>query len=797
MFRNYLKIAVRNLQKNIAFSMINIAGLSIGLACCILILLYIKDELSFDRFHAQRQHIYQLTCLRSEQDGSMKKFAIAALVQGPAFKQEIPEIQACIRVNPRDIVIKRGNDVFNEHITWADANFFNVFTFPLLSGNPATVLSDQHAMVLSEESAVKYFGSVDAAAGKTLQLEINGKFEPFIVTGVAKKVPQNSSIQFSIVLPFSFFEVASPDNGWMWVSFPTYFLLSPGADIQNISHKMDQVYRTRAKDEIDLNNLAGYGNHFSWGLQPLTAMHLNTDYEGTPGASDPVYSYILSGIAVFILLIACINFVNLTVAASLKRSKEIGIRKVMGSKRSQLTIQFLGESVIICLIAFILALLLATLALPVFNELANKQLSLSYLVDWKLIAGFAGLFLLTGFSAGFYPALVLSGFGPSLALAGKAGLGGKNVLAKSLVVIQFALATFLIIATLFIYAQFNLLTQTPVGYPDQNLLSFTVSQGTRSKPVMDLYQSEFSKVPGVLNAGYKNVGHFGGKTLAGNKEFTAGYERIDATYLPALGARIIAGRNFSPEFPSDSATSVLINQTLADQMGWKNPIGKTIDYMNFPTWGNRKVTIVGVVKDYHNESLKEKIQPMIFTGESSMPLGQMIVRIRPEHTAATLLAMEKAYHRLNPGHPFQYEFKDEANRRSYEAENKWKQIITFGAIITIFISSIGLFGLAMLSAKKREKEIGVRKVLGASVAELTGMLSRDFGKLVLIAFVIAIPAGWLVMHRWLQNFAYRVDLCWWRFAAAGVITMMVAMLTVSYQAIRAALANPVKSLRNE
>ena len=797
MFSNYLKIAVRNLRKNIPFSVINIAGLSIGLACCILILLYIRDELSFDRFHAQQDRIYQLTCLRSEQDGSAKKFAIAALVQGPAFKQEIPEIQASIRVNPKDIVIKRGNDVFNERVTWADANFFSVFTFPLLSGNPAAVLSDQHAMVLSEETAVKYFGSAGAAPGKTLQLEINGKFEPFTVTGVAKKAPRNSSIQFNIVLPFPYFEAASPDNGWMWVSFPTYFLLSPGANIRNIAHKMDQVYSSRARDEIALNNLAGYGNHFSWGLQPLTAMHLNTDYEGTPGASDPIYSYILSGIAVFILLIACINFVNLTLAQSLKRSKEIGIRKVIGSRRSQLTLQFLSESVIICLIAFILAVLLAALFLPVFNELANKNLSLGYLFDWKLIAGFFGLFLLTGFAAGFYPALVLSGFNPSDALSGKAGLGGKNTLAKGLVVIQFALATFLIISTLSIYAQFDLLTQTSVGYPDKDLLSFTVGQGIRSKTVMDLYQSEFTKVPGVLSVGYKNIGRFGGKTQVGNKEFTATYERIDDAYLPALGVSMVSGRNFSPEFPSDSTGSALVNQTLADQLGWENPIGKTIDYMNFPTWGSRKLTVVGFVRDYHNESLKEKIQPMIFTGESSMPLGQMIVRIRPEHKAATLISLEKTWRRLNPDHPFEYEFREDANRRSYEAENKWKQIISFGAIITIFISSIGLFGLAMLSAKRREKEIGVRKVLGASVTELTGMLSKDFARLVLLAFVIAIPAGWLVMHRWLQNFAYRVELSWWRFVLAGIITLLTAMLTVSCQAIRAALASPVKSLRNE
>jgi putative ABC transport system permease protein len=796
MFSNYLKIALRNIRKNIAFSIINIAGLSIGLACCIIILLYIRDEISFDGFHTQKNRIYQLTCLRTEQDGSSKKFAIAALVQGPAFKQQIPEIEEFTRVNPKDVVIKRDNNIFSEQVTWVDRNFFSVFTFPLIYGDAKTVLNDQHSIVLSEESALKYFGTTQAV-GKTLRLEINGKFEPFTVSGIAKNAPQNSSIRFNVLLPFAYYELANPDNGWMWVSFPTYFLVSPKADLKNIAHKMNQVYHTRAKEEIDLNNLAGYGNKFEWSLHPIAGMHLNTEYEGTPGASAPIYSYILSGVAVFILLIACINFVNLTVAQSLKRSKEIGIRKVIGSKRSQLTLQFLSESIVICFVAFVLSILLAALSLPLFNELANKKISLFYLLDWKLVTGFFILFLLTGFAAGFYPALVLSGFNPIAALSGNAGIGGRNFLAKSLVVVQFALATFLIISTLFIYAQFNLLTQTNVGYPDKNLLSFTVSQGIRSKTVMDVYRAELSKVPGVVSVSYKNIGHFGGKTQIGKKEFTATYEHIDENYLAALGVKIIAGRNFSGAFPSDSVASVLVNQTLVNITGLTDPVGKTIDYMNLPAWGSRRVTIVGLVKDYHNESLKEKIQPMVFTGEPSLPLGEMIVRISKGHTTAILLALEKAYHRLNPDHPFQYEFKDEANRNSYEAENRWKQIITFGAVITIFISGIGLFGLAMLSAKKREKEIGVRKVLGASVTELVAMLIKDFARLVMISFFIAIPMGWLVMHRWMQGFAYRVDLSWWRFVIAGFIALLVAVLTVSYQAIKAALANPVNSLHNE
>jgi putative ABC transport system permease protein len=383
------------------------------------------------------------------------------------------------------------------------------------------------------------------------------------------------------------------------------------------------------------------------------------------------------------------------------------------------------------------------------------------------------------------------------ALNGKANAIGKNYLAKSLVVIQFALATFFIISTLFIYAQFNLLTQTSVGYADKNLVDFTVSQGIRSRQVMDLYRTEFSKLPGVTGVSYTNIGHFGGKTRVGRKEFTATYEHIADDYLPVLGVNIVAGRNFSVGFSSDSTSSVLVNQTLAKQLGITNIVGKTIDYMNMPTWGSRRVTIVGVVKDYHNESLKEKIQPIVFTQEPSLPLGKMIVSLQGGNTAATLLSMEKTFHRLYPDHPFQYQFRDEENRAAYETENRWKQVITFAAAITIFISGIGLLGLALLSAQKREKEVGVRKVLGASVTTLTTMLVKDFVALVLLAFAIAIPVGWLVMHHWLQNFAYRVELSWWRFVLAGALSLAIAVLAVGSQALRAALSNPVKSLRNE
>jgi putative ABC transport system permease protein len=796
MFRSYLKIAIRNIRINRVFSLVNIAGLTVGLTCCILILFYINDEWSFDRFHLKKDKIYQLVCERTEQDGTAQKFGIAALVQGPAFKQDIPAIEAFTRVNTKDIIIRKAPTVFSDRATWVDHSFFGIFSFPLIHGNPATTLADLHSMVLTENVAVKYFGTTDAM-GRTLSVEINGKFEPFIVTGIAKQPPDNSSIQFGILLSFDYFEKIYPDNGWMWVSFPTYFLLKPGANVSSIGQKMDRIYHTRAGDEIELNHLAGYRNDFKWNLKPLTGMHLDTEYTGTPGVSDPVYSYILSGVAIFILLIACINFINLTIAHSLKRNKEIGIRKVVGGKRSQLIIQFLSESQVICCISFLLAVVLSAVALPVFSRLAGKHLNPGAVLSWKLLSYFITLSLTTGLAAGFYPAFVLSGFSPVNAFAGKTGAGTKNYLARSLVVMQFTIATFLIIAMLFMYAQFNLLTTADLGYPDRDLLECTISGGIRNKAVMDMYQTQISGSRDVISAGYKNIGHFGGKTQAANKEFTATYEHIDERYLPTLGVKIVAGRNFSKSFPSDSSLSVLINQTFADKAGWTDPVGKTIDYMNLPAWGARKVSVIGLVRDYHNESLREKIQPMVFTEESALPLGQMIVRLRPDHIAASLLEMERMFHRLDPDHPFQYAFRDEINRSHYAPENKWKQIITFAAGIAICISCTGLFGLAMLSAQKRRKEIGVRKVLGGSVSGIAILLIRNFVGLVMIAFPIAIPLGAVVIPYWLRNFAYRVDLSWWRFGVAGLLTLLVAILAVSYQAIKAAVAKPSLSLRSQ
>jgi putative ABC transport system permease protein len=793
MLQNYLKIALRNILRNKAFSFINITGLSIGLACCMLIFLFTKDELSFDRFHKKKDNLYQLTCKIIEKDGKTNYYGMASMIQGPSFKQEIPEIEACVRVKERDYIVKKGNETFYEYASWVDDNFFSVFSFPLIKGNAKTVLKDLNSAVITEEIAEKYFGKVDPI-GKTLELEINNKFELFVVTGLAKNSPQNSSIKFKILLPFKYEEAKNFDDHWLNLSYPTYFVLNPKANIKSVVAKMAKIYASKAGKEIVEERKHGFDATFIYGVQPFTTMHLNTEIIDSPNASNPIYSYILSGIALFILMIACINFINLTVAQSIRRGKEIGLRKIVGGQRSQLIKQFLGESFVVCFFAFTLAILMAELALPFFNEVANKRLEMSYLFDYKLVIGYITLFVLTVFAAGFYPALVLSSFDPLKILYNRFRFTGKNYLSKGLVVLQFALATFMIIITFFIYKQLNFLTHKDLGYNDKDLMVLSVGQDDNVK-LMEVYENELSKVIGISKVAKRQNGFWGTNAKSNGKEISVAVEHIDENYLPTLEIPLAAGRNFSKDFPSDSTNSVLVNEAYVKAAGWKDSgVGKMVDFFN---GRDTKLQIVGVVKDYHYGSLRQNIQPQLFTPQPRMLYGRFLMRMVTKNKPETIKAIEKIYRKLSPYRPFKYDFMDDLNRQNYEAEVRWKQIITLSAILTIFISCIGLFGLTMLSIKQRTKEIGVRKVLGASVFQISSLLSKNYIGLVLIAFLFAIPLAWYATNKWLENFAYRIDISWQIFAIATSIITVIALLTISYQSIRAALANPVKSLRTE
>jgi putative ABC transport system permease protein len=796
MFKNYFKIALRNLNRNKIYSFINIAGLSIGLACAMLIILFVKDEVSYDRFHNNVGHIYRIVREGSYENKPYKD-PNTGYFQGPRFAQNVPGIKSYVRVQSGTNDIRLGNDIKSQELLYVDSNFFSFFSFPLLDGDPKSCLKDPHSIVLSEDVAKRQFGTTNVI-GKIVMMKEDSVFVPYQVTAVAKKVPQNSSIKFDVLLPIKESE-ADAQNSENWFNFflNTFVVIDPKANIKDVERNMQQFYERDSK-EIRKAMIAKYGPE-GWGglyfVQPFLQMHLSTDLpaqNGLSDASNPMYSYILSAIAIFILFIACINFVNLTVARSVKRAKEIGIRKVVGGDRKQLIFQFLGESYLLCLIAFVLALVLVYYILPVFNTLSNKALALSYLLDAKLVAGYVVLFLITGFLAGFYPALILSGYQPVTTLYGRFQLAGKNYLQKSLVVLQFALASFLIIGTFIMYAQFKFLTTKDLGYDDKNVI--VVNTGFTRHDKAKVFKEELLKNPNIINVALKNGGMWGTIAKANNDStINFAYETIDESYLPLLKIKLVEGRNFSPDFPSDSTHSVLVNESFVKRAGWKNPLGQIVDFF----YRNEKYTIIGVVKDYHYAPLNQEIQPQLFTMKNDNAYGIALVKIKPGTETESLRHIQKTFKSIFPLNPYTYVFKDEENRKNYEAESKWKQILLFGAVLTIFISCIGLFGLSVLSAEKRTKEIGIRKVLGASVQSIVTILSKDFLKLVLFALVIAMPLAWMAANKWLQNYPYRITLNWVLFVVSALLVILVSLFTVSFQAVKAAVANPSKSLKTE
>ena len=792
MIKNYFKTAFRNLWRNKGFSLINIVGLSVGLGCCMLIFLYTMDEVSYDRFNVNAANIYHLAVDDKSPDGQVHKFSSTGDMPGPNFKRQLPEIQDFVRIQGGSYTIKRGNEVFDQEALYVDSNFFSVFTFPIVHGNPQNALNDPHSIVLSEEIAEKYFGKGNPV-GNTLNLKVDDKFQPFRVAAVTRKSPQNSSIKIKMLLAK---KVNHADNQWNNFFENTFFVIKPGTNIKQLDAKINKVYLTDAANQIKENaDKFGDKNKRTFSLQPLLEMHTSTDYPADNGLSDqsnPMYSYILSGIALFILAIACINFVNLTVARSLKRAKEIGIRKVVGGQRKQLIMQFLGESFILSFIAFVLSIALVQLILPVFNTLANKALAFSYLLSFKLVAGYIGIFLLTGLLAGFYPALVLSGFNPVQTLYNRTQYVGKNYLSKGLVILQFTLATFLIISTITIYSQFSYLMNFDLGYNDKNVVSIT-SWGL-DKTKLPLFKNELLKDPSILGVTADQGGRWG--TIAhinGNQQQMFDMKHIDEDYLPLFQVPMVKGRNFSKAMVSDSANAVLVNEEFVKQAGWKKPIGEIVDFF----YNKKKYTVIGVFKDYHFLSLTEKMSPILYTMKPDYPWGNIFVKISDKNKSESLNRIQKEFKALFPFIPYQYKFKDAEVAEQYDKEAKWKQIVSFGAVLTIFISCIGLFGLATLSAERRKKEIGIRKVLGASVEGIVRKLSTDFAKLVVIAAVIAVPAAWWAMHKWLENYPYRININVWIFVLAGVSVLVIALVTVSYQTIKAALANPVNSLRTE
>ncbi|GAB3895781.1 ABC transporter permease [Spirosoma agri] len=796
MVRNYLKIAWRTIANQRVYSLLNLSGLTLGLTCVLVVTLYLKNEMTFDGFQANADRIYRLTTTTTNKSGSeiKNRTGNTGAVHGPAFAASIPEIEAVTRMMGVSFNVRRGTEGFYQDAHYVDANFFQTFTLPLLDGSPQSALASANSVVLTEKMAQKYFGTT-RAVGQRLSLEINGKFEPFTVTGVAANPRPNSSLQIEMVLPFKNYQ----DDQWLSQYLATFFVLRPGASIARVEQQLERVFTALGKEQLTkAAKERGYEERRHFGLQPLSAIHLTLDYGGgneLAAPNTPMVLYLLGGIAGFILLIACINFVNLTTARSLRRAREVGVRKVMGGQRGQLIGQFLSESFLLSAIAFGLALGLAQLVLPFFNAIAGTELRLSYLLDTRLIALYVGLLVITTLLAGAYPAFVLSRFNPVRVLAGRAGFQGKNHLSQGLVVVQFALSIFLIVATLAVFAQFDFLTTKALGYNPEQLVRIelpTIRNDNDDR--VKLIKQKLANQPDVVSVTAKDRLDEYTTVRTEDKEIDVNYLRIDENYLPTLGINLAAGRNFSTAYASDTLDNALVNERFVREAGWKKPIGQRV---TFPDGTGKIYTIVGVVRDYHFSSLHEDIRPQVFIGDASLTFGEIWVRIRPQRVAQTMAMLDRVYHQVVPQHYYHYQFLDTILAKQYELETRLRQIITWAAGLCLFISCLGLFGIATFSAERRTKEIGVRKVLGASTGEIVSLLSRDLCWLVLLSLLLAMPVAWLSINRWLATYPFHVQLSVWLFVGAACFTTLIALLTVSFQSIKAALMNPVKSLRSD
>lgn len=810
MLRIYLKIALRNLWRNKAFSAINIFGLAIGIASCLIITLFVGRELSYDRFHEKADRLVRVVFKGSVQGQKMHE----AHVMPPVAKTllaEYPEVEEATRLRaygtPR---IQYGETSFrNMSFAFADANFFQVFTLPLLQGDPIKALGPPNTLVISQDAALKIFGAQDPLGR---QVRFAGWEQDFTITGVMENIPENSHFHFDLLASMATFPDAG-SNSWMDSEFHTYLVLQPGYDYKQLEAKLPQLAEKYMSPQLQQAmgiNLAQFkeaGNSIGLHLQPLTDIYLHSDASGDLKAGGDVrYVYIFSAVALFMLLIACINFMNLSTAGASKRAREVGVRKVLGSGQGQLVVQFLVESILLSLLAMLLALVLMKGALPLFNQLAGKSLHFSLTAHSWLLPALLSLSVLVGLLAGSYPAFFMSSFKPVAVLKGgkHSGASGDKSggIRSGLVVFQFMISIGLIIGTLVVYLQLQYIQNKEIGYDKEQVLVLPESHALGGK--LQAFQQQLLQDPRVLSvsiSGYLPAGasYNNNFFVYPNNDVTQQVKTlrydVDEQYIPTLGMQLLAGRNFSAQRDSDAAAMVL-NETAARALGLgEDALGEVLYSAN--NQGKRtSYQVIGIVKDFHFRSLHERISPLVMVwGEH--PAGSVIVKVNTADISGLLASIATQWSVYAPEEPFSYSFLNERYAKAYQAEQKLGFILGLFAGLTIFIACLGLFGLALFTAERRTKEIGIRKVLGAGEVSIVLLLSKDFVKLVLIAFLIASPIAWWAMHNWLQDFAYRISISWWIFMGAGMLALFIALATVSVQALKAALANPVKNLRTE
>jgi len=804
MFKNYFKTSWRYLMKHKTFSLINITGLSVGISICFIIMLFVNDELSYDRYNKNADRIVRVVFKADINGGKIFEANIMPPV-AQAMKHDYPEVENATRLNAAGSpkVTYKNKSFKDDKLAFVDPSFLSIFTLPLIEGDAKTALLQPNTIVITKALAEKYFGNEDPL-NKILSFPDN--HETFKVTGVINKVPANSHFHFDMFGSMMSLNAAKSDS-WMESNFFTYLLLKPGFDYKKLEAKLPGMVEKYMGPQIQqsmgisLKQFITKGNNLGFALQPLTSIHLtsNSNYELDP-PGNAMYVYIFGAIAIFMLLIACINFINLSTASASKRAKEVGVRKVIGSGQRQLIKQFLIESGMVVFIALLISFITIQLALPEFNNISGKNLSFGFNI--KIIASFIALGLLVSIIAGIYPAFFLSSFKPIIVLKGKLSANKSFGLRSALVVFQFFISVGLIIATIVVWQQMKYIQNKKLGYDKEQLLTIPNSYalGKNEK----VYEQELLRDPRVINAtisSYKPAGPSnGGNALAypeghDNEIMKTVEYHVDEQYIPTFGMQMAAGRNFSKEFATDS-TAMIINAAAAKAFGWNimSAVGKTVIRENSDRGKNIPYHVIGVVNDFNFKSLHEPITPLLMTLE---PDWGLIFKVKTADIQGLLATMKKQWNAFNTDEPFTYTFMDDLYNKTYSTEIKTGTILNIFAVLTILVACLGLFGLATYAAEQRTKEIGIRKVLGASVTSVTKMLSKDFIKLVFIACLIAFPLSWWAMNKWLQSFAYRINISWWIFLAAAVAALFIALLTISFQAIKAAVANPVKSLRTE
>jgi|SRR6218665_802087 len=807
MLKNYLTIGFRNLAKNKIFSLINILGLALGMTVCLLIAAYVRDELSYDSSFTDAGQLYRVQ-VSFLGNGGTDTYPDVDIAVGAGIKEKFPDVTAYCRLQKlRESFIKNGDRQFKERgLAFADENFFDFFAVPLVRGNTATALKDPNSIVITKDLSKKYFGESNAV-GQSL---IIGS-RPYKITGLVEDLPSNTHFHFNALLSMS--SLGTREQTWSNVGFFTYLRLKKDADPKSLESRFPELVEKYVVPEtvrdmgVSLAEARKTLNTFKFFLQPVQDIHLysNTKYEWEAN-SDSKYIYIFGALAIFILLLACANFTNLSTAGSIKRSREVGVRKVLGSGRKQLIAQFLVESVLISFLSLAVALFLVYLGLPFLNKLADKEISFVQFLSPGAIGIEVLIALVAGLLAGIYPAFFITSFKVGKILAGSSSntTGSRNPLRSVLVVFQFAISTGLIIATFIVYQQLNYMQDKKLGYDKDQLIylqdaqllgEYSAQEAYRQSLLQDqrvLSVSIGTDLPGKMDADGTQAY---GKDRIGDEnhsEIHINIYHVDYDYVPTLGLPIVKGRNFSRDYSTDSF-GVVINEAAVRSLGWSNtdPIGKTIVYS-----GQREFKVIGVAKDFHYSSLRQKIAPLVLQLGTGYRSG-FIVKVRQADVRSTIDMFRNKWQQFAKGVPFAYNFLDEQFAALYLQEQKTVQLFTMFAGISILIACMGLFGLAAYITRQRSKELSVRKVFGASVSGLIFLIAKDFLGLVAIACLIAIPATWWGMHQWLQDFAYRINIQWWVFAIAAATTVLLALATVSIQSVKAAMVNPVKNLRNE